>query len=239
MEDPQPLTHSETWPQAKSRILRTAISIGFAVAAYGVSFGALGVTSGLTVWQTCALSALMFTGASQFTFVTTIASGGTTLASIAAAMLMGTRNAAYSARMSSLLQLKGPRKFVGAQLTIDESTALALAQDEKAFDGKASQYGFWAGGISVYILWNIATLIGAFSVSAIGDPKALGLDAAIGAGLYALVWPQIKDRLTFSVGLGGAIATLSLTPSLPAGIPILAAAMVAMIVGWVIGKQTR
>lgn len=230
---------TETWLEAKSRITKTAISIGVAVAAYGVSFGALGVTSGLSVWQTVALSALMFTGASQFTFVTTIASGGTALASTAAALLMGTRNAAYSARMSTILHLHGVKKLVGAQLTIDESTALGLAQDESAFDGKASRFGFWAGGISVYVLWNAATLLGAVSVSAIGDPKALGLDAAIGAGLYALVWPQIKDRLTFAVGLGGAIAALTLTPVLPAGVPVLAAAVVAFIVGWASGSKSN
>lgn len=228
---------SETWPQARSRIVKTAISIGVAVAAYGVSFGALGVTSGLSIWQTVALSALMFTGASQFTFVTTIASGGTALASTAAALLMGTRNAAYSARMSTILHLHGFKKIIGAQLTIDESTALGLAQDENAFDGRANRFGFWAGGIAVYVLWNSATLIGALSVSAIGDPKAFGLDAAIGAGLYALVWPQIKDRVTAIVGLGGAIAALTLTPVLPAGVPVLAAAIVAFIVGWASGRR--
>ena len=232
-------TKQLNWSDTRSRIIRTALSIGLAVSAYGVSFGALGVTSGLTVWQTVALSGLMFTGASQFTFVTTIASGGTALASIAAALLMGSRNAAYSARMSTILHMHGLKKFVGAQLTIDESTALSLAQDENEFDGRSRRFGFWAGGISVYVLWNIATFIGALSVSAIGDPKEFGLDAAIGAGLYALVWPQIKDRQTVAVGLGGAIAALTLTPVLPAGVPVLVSAVVAIIVGWASGRNSR
>ena len=229
---------TETWDEAKKRISRTALGIGLAVATYGLSFGALGVSSGLSIWQTVALSGLMFTGASQFTFVTTFASGGTALASIAASLLMGTRNAAYSARMSTILHVHGWKKLVGAQLTIDESTALALAQDENKFSGKANRFGFWAGGIAVYILWNIATFIGAISVSAIGDPKDFGLDAAIGAGLYALVWPQIKDRMSLTVGLGGAFAALTLTPVLPAGVPVLAAAVVALGIGWASGKKT-
>ncbi len=221
------------WISARSEIVRNALSIGFAVAMYGLSFGALGTTTGFTIAQTMALSLLMFTGASQFTLVSTIASGGTAITAVLASWLMGTRNTAYSMRMTPILQARGPERFVAVQLTIDESTAMGLAQDETAFQGRASRLAFWATGLSVYILWNTSTYIGAVSVSAIGDPKAFGLDAAIAAGLFALVWPQIKSRLELSVALGGALVALCLTPIVPPGIPVLAAATVAIIIGWV------
>jgi predicted branched-subunit amino acid permease len=89
----------------------------------------------------------------------------------------------------------------------------------------------------VYLLWNLATFIGALSVSTIGDPKSFGLDAAIAAGLFALVWPQIKSRIDLSVALGGALIALALTPFVSPGIPVLAAALVSIIVGWATGKQ--
>ena len=179
----------------------------------------------------------MFTGASQFALVSTLAAGGTALAAVAAAFLLGLRNSAYSLRMAPLLQVSGPARLLAAHLTIDESTAMGLSQDGQAHQGRAAKLAFWATGVSVFIFWNIATLIGAVTVSAIGDPKAFGLDAAIAAGLFALVWPQIKDRSTASVSLGGALVALVLTPVLPAGIPVLAAAMVAVIVGWSLAKQ--
>jgi predicted branched-subunit amino acid permease len=226
------------WNVVRRQIVSNAASIGVAVAMYGVSFGALGTTTGLTIPQTMALSLLMFTGASQFTLVSTLASGGTALTAVIASWLMGTRNAAYSMRMTPILKATGPGKLVAVQLTIDESTAMGLAQDEAAFEGRASRLAFWATGLSVYILWNTATFIGAVSVSAIGDPRSFGLDAAIAAGLFALVWPQIKSRTDLSVAFGGALIALVLTPIVPPGIPVLAAAIVAIIVGWVTSRRT-
>ena len=225
------------WLTDRKEIIGNAISIGVAVAMYGVSFGALGTTTGLTIPQTMALSLLMFTGASQFTLVSTLASGGTALTAVIASWLMGTRNAAYSMRMTPILKTRGFGRLVAVQLTIDESTAMGLAQDETAYEGRASRLAFWATGLSVYVLWNLATFIGAVSVSAIGDPKTFGLDAAIAAGLFALVWPQIKSRIEIAVALGGALIALTLTPFVSPGIPVLAAALVAVIIGWTTGRR--
>lgn len=225
------------WLTIRKEIIGNALSIGVAVAMYGVSFGALGTTTGLTIPQTMALSLLMFTGASQFTLVSTLASGGTALTAVIASWLMGTRNAAYSMRMTPILKTRGFGRLVAVQLTIDESTAMGLAQDETSYEGRASRLAFWATGLSVYVLWNLATFIGAISVSALGDPKTFGFDAAIAAGLFALVWPQIKSRIEIVVALGGALIALTLTPFVSPGIPVLAAALVAIIMGWTTGKR--
>lgn len=225
------------WSTVRADIVRKALSIGVAVSIYGVSFGALGSTTGLSIPQTQALSLLMFTGASQFALVSTIASGGTAIAAVLASWLLGTRNAAYSMRMSPVLRVSGARKLLASHLTIDESTAMGLSQDEKIFDGDASRLAFWSTGLSVFVLWNLATFVGAFTVQAIGDPKALGLDAAIAAGLFALVWPQIKTRHTLTAATGGALVALILTPVLPAGLPVLASAVVAVVIGWSWSKQ--
>lgn len=217
-----------SWTQQRADVVRRAVSIGIAVAIYGVSFGAMGVTSGFTVAQTQALSLLMFTGASQFALVSTVGAGGTSLAAIAAALLLGTRNAAYSLRLRSLLGVRGPARLLASHLTIDESTASALAPDSPA----AGRLGFWSTGLSVFVFWNAATFLGAYTATAIGDPQALGLDAAIAAGLFALVWPQVKERQSLTVAWGGALLAILLTPVMPPGIPVLAAGAVAVIVGW-------
>lgn len=229
---------SAEWKSIRKDILSRAVSIGIAVAIYGVSFGALGVTSGFSIAQTQALSLLMFTGGSQFGLVSTIASGGTAGAGIAAAWLLGLRNSAYSMRMTPILQAQGLKRMLAAHLTIDESTGVALSQADvpEPHRLRAQQLGFWATGLCVFVFWNIATLLGSITVNALGDPKALGLDAAIAAGLFALVWPQIKDKQTFLAGFGGALIALLMTPVLPPGIPVLAAAVVAIVIGWSWGK---
>lgn len=230
-------TSGATWEQTRSEIIRNALSIGIAVATYGISFGALGTTTGLSVAQTCALSILMFTGGSQFAVVSTLASGGTGFSAAMAAILLGTRNTAYSMRMTPIHKAKGLKKLLASHLTIDESTAMGLAQDEKSFNGNASRLAFWSTGLSVFVLWNSATFIGAIAATSIGDPKALGLDAAIGAGLFALVYPQIKNQGQLVVALGGALVAIGLASYVTPGIPIIAASIVAFIAGYVFTNQ--
>lgn len=216
-----------TFAEVRGGIIRTAIFVGLAVAVYGVAFGAMGVTAGLSVAQTCALSILMFTGASQLAFVGVIGSGGSASTAIATAWLLGVRNAMYAVRMAILVRPKGITRFVAAQLTIDESTALAVGQDESIEDGRASRLGFWSGGLAVYILWNCATLLGAMATQAIGDPNALGLDTAIAAGLAGLLGPRIRDRETGAVAIISCVFALVLALFAPAGIPVLASSIVA------------
>lgn len=217
----------QTFDDVRGGIVRSALFVGLAVSVYGVAFGALGITAGLSVAQTCALSILMFTGASQLAFVGVIGSGGSPATAIATAWLLGVRNAMYAVRMSMLLRPRGLQRLIAAQLTIDESTALAIGQDESIENGRAARLGFWSGGLSVFVLWNAATLLGALATTAIGDPQALGLDTAIAAGLAGLLGPRIRDRETSTVAVAAVLLAMLLALVAPAGVPVLASSLVA------------
>lgn len=219
------------WGAERRAIIRDALGVGIAVGAYGIGFGAFGTAAQLTVAQTMALSLLMFTGASQFALVGVLASGGGAVAAALTALLLGTRNTLYGLRMAPILKVRGVDRAVAAQLTIDESTAMALARDERAHDGASSRLGFWATGLSVYVFWNLATLIGAVGAAVLGDPKALGLDAVIPAAFLALLWPRLKGRGPWAVAVISGVIAIALTPVLRPGLPVLAAAVVAVIAG--------
>ena len=216
------------WAARRRVVVRDSVSLGVAVGAYGVSFGALGIASGFDAWQTMALSLLMFTGASQFALVGVWGAGGGPVAAITTALLLGARNSLYGLRLAPTLGVRGWRRLVAAQLTIDESTAMALGQDERDRDGEPFRLAFWATGLAVYVCWNLATLLGALAAGAIGDPRAIGLDAAIPAGFLALLWPRLRGREAWAVAAGGALVALALTPWLRPGLPVLAAALVAV-----------
>jgi predicted branched-subunit amino acid permease len=221
----------EAWARERRTVITNALSVGAATGAYGVSFGAIAVAGGLSVLQTQVLSLLMFTGGSQFALVGVLIGGGGTMSAVATSVLLGARNAFYGLRLAPILRVSGVRRAAAAQLTIDESTAMTLARDERRFDGRGARLAFWLTGLSVFGFWNATTLIGALSASAIGDPRALGLDAAIPAGFLALVWPRLKDRRSWSVAVGGALVALVLTPFLRPGVPVLASALVAVVAG--------
>jgi predicted branched-subunit amino acid permease len=204
---------------ATSAVLRDAAGIGLAVGAFGLSYGTIAVASGFTVLQTCALSALMFTGASQFALVGVIGGGGSLVAGALTALLLGGRNALYGLRLSSLLGVRGARRAVAAQFVIDESAAMAIAR------GRA---GFWATGFAVFACWNVGTAAGALGGEALSDPSAFGLDAAAPAAFLALLAPRLAGRSAQTTALAAAAAALIAAPLTPAGVPVLVAALVAL-----------
>jgi predicted branched-subunit amino acid permease len=217
----------------RRRIVRDAVGVGVAVGAYGLSFGAIATSAGLTVLQACALSLLLFSGGSQFAYVGAVASGGGPVAAVLTAVLLGTRNSLYGLRLAPLLQLRGVRRFAGAQLTIDESAAMAVAQDTPP----RSRLAFWATGTSVFVFWNLATLIGAVGAQSLSDPKVLGLDAAVGAAFLALVAPRLREAGAGTVFTVAALVALGLTPFLGYGLPVLLAAVAAVAAGWRVTRR--
>ncbi|MCR2814227.1 AzlC family ABC transporter permease [Microbacterium jiangjiandongii] len=211
------------------RATREGLGVALATSAYGVSFGALAVASGLDVWQACVLSLVMFTGGSQFAFVGVIGAGGLAAvpAAIASASLLGVRNVAYAMRMAPVIGGPFWRRAAAAQFTIDESTAVALAQTEP----RARRVGFWVTGVGIYVGWNLSTLLGALLGDLLGDPRAYGLDAAAAAAFLALLWPRLRQRQAIVVGVAAAVVATALTPVLMPGLPVLIAAVVAVVVG--------
>jgi len=217
-------------PSPVREVWREGLGVAIATSAYGISFGALAVASGLDVWQTCVLSLLMFTGGSQFAFIGVLGAGGIAAlpSAIASAVLLGVRNVAYGMRMSPLIGDGFWRRTAAAQVTIDESTAVAISQSTPAL----SRLGFWITGLGVFMGWNLTTLAGALLGDVLGDPKSWGLDAAAAAAFLALLWPRLKQRQAVVVGVAAAVVAAALTPVLMPGLPVLVAAVVAIVVGW-------
>jgi len=209
-------------------VVRQALSVSAATGVYGISFGALSIAAGLDLWQTMALSLLMFTGGSQFAFIGVVGAGGAGAAAVGTAALLGARNALYGAAIAPLLRLRGLRRAAAAQVTIDESMAVATAQPTETL----ARTGFWWTGIGVFLLWNAFTVVGAVVGNALGDPRRWGLDAAAAAAFLGLLWPRLASRPAQVVAAGAVVVALALTPVAPAGVPVLAAAVVAVVVGW-------
>lgn len=208
-------------------VARQGLWIGIATGLYGTSFGALAVAAGLSMPQAMVLSLLLFSGGSQFAVVGVIASGGTGAAAVTTSTLLGLRNAFYGLQVSRLLQATGWRKVLAAHLTIDESTAVAIAQPDR----ERVRVGFWWTGVAVFVFWNLMTVVGALLGNALGDPKKWGLDAAAAGAFTALLWPRLSSaRTRLTAVAAGAIALLT-SPHAPAGTPILIAALAAAVAG--------
>jgi predicted branched-subunit amino acid permease len=207
-----------------------SLSVSFTVGLYGTAFGAASIAAGFSVLQTCLLSLLAFSGASQFAVVGVMGAGGTAIAGIATASLLGVRNMLYALRMAPLLRVSGFKKVIAAQVTIDESTGVALSQEKLGTE--AMKQGFWLTGFGVYIFWNIFTLLGALGAKAMGNPSAWGLDAAVPAAFLGLVWPSLTNKLERALAVGALVLAVLLSPVLSAGLPIISTVVLAVIFGW-------
>lgn len=209
-------------------VKQDSFSVSLTVGAYGSAFGAASVAAHFSVLQTCLLSLLTFSGASQFAVIGVLGAGGSALSGITTATLLGIRNALYGVQMAPRLKIRGIKRIVGAQLTIDESTAVSITQS----DEKSMKQGFWYTGIGVFVFWNIFTVLGALGAQAMGEPSAWGLDAAVPAAFLGLVWPRLKTRSNWIIAATAVVLSLSLAPFAPAGLPIIATALLAVIFGW-------
>ena len=213
----------------ESTTFRDSLSVSITVGAYGTAFGAAAVANGFSLLQTCLLSLLTFSGASQFAVIGVLGAGGGALSGIATASLLGIRNGVYGVIMAPRLKVKGFKRIIAAQITIDESTAVALGQEVRG--EKAMRQGFWLTGFGVFLFWNLFTLAGALGAQAMGDIRAWGLDSAVPAAFLGLVWPRLKTNRDRFLAVGCMVFALAMTPILPAGLPIIATALIAVVVG--------
>lgn len=204
-------------------ILRQALAIAVAVGLFGLSFGVLAREAGLSLAQAEALSVLVFAGSTQLAAVGVVAEGGTALSAVLGGLLLSARCVAFGVTLAPLL--RGPlwRRLLASQLIIDESAAVAAAQADPA----AARRGFWTAGIAVFVLWNAGTVAGWFLTGAI-DVEATGLDAAIPAAFVALLWPRLDTAPARVAAATGVAIALLAAPVLPAGAPILLAALGAL-----------
>ena len=205
--------------------VRDGLIVGFTTGLFGAGFGVLAISSGLTIAQACVLSLLVFTGASQFAAVGVIGAGGSPISAAGSALLLAARNGLYGMTVSEFITGSRVKRTVAAHLTIDESTALAIGQK----DPGNREAAFWAGGLSVFLFWNLGTLVGALGGTALGDPAKLGLDAAFPAAFVALIMPSLKHRPgLLAAVLGAAIAAIAI-PFAEPGLPILLASFGAVL----------
>lgn len=207
-----------------------SLSVSFTVGLYGIAFGAAGIAAGFSIVQTSLLSLLTFSGASQFAVVGVMGAGGSALSGIATASLLGIRNGLYGLRMAPVLKVRGWKRVIAAQVTIDESTGVSIGQEDRGLT--AMQQGFWLTGFGVYFFWNLFTVLGALGAQAMGDPSAWGLDAAVPAAFLGLVWPRLLGKFERTLAALALLMAIALSPVISAGLPIIATALLAVAFGW-------
>jgi 4-azaleucine resistance transporter AzlC len=205
---------------------RAVAPLAVAVAGFGISFGVLARAVGFGWVAPIVMSATTFAGSAQFAAVSVLSDGGTIAAAVTAALLLNARYGPIGVSVAPSLEGSAWSRLIHSQLVVDESWAIA-AEGDGRFDPRV----LIGAGVVLYVSWIAGTAIGAVGGEALGDPSALGLDAAFPALFLALLLPQLRGRRPVRAAILGAAIALALTPASPAGIPIIAASA-ACLLGW-------
>lgn len=201
--------------------MSAALVIGVAFIVFGMSFGVLAVAAGASVVQACVMSLLIFTGASQLSVVSVISTGGSVAGALSGAVILAARNAVYGLAMAPTVgESRFIGRLVGAQLVIDETTALSTAEH----DPRIRRVAFWVSGPILYAGWNLGTFLGAIVGSGI-NIRTFGLDAAAPVMFTAMVVPHLRTRAGRRAALFGAVTSVALAPFMPIGLPILVSSL--------------
>jgi predicted branched-subunit amino acid permease len=209
----------------RKRVVNASLTLGGAVGITALSFGLAAVSAGASVWQACALSFFTFTGASQFSAMSVVGAGGSLGAAFGGAALLSVRNFVYGVALAGRLandeqgrKLPLLQRLAAAQFVIDETTAMTTAESTP----RLARTAFWVTALSLFVTWNLGTLIGALAGSFL-DTQALGFDAAFPAAFAAMLAPHLRTRSGKLAAITGAVVVVALTPFMPVGIPILMA----------------
>jgi 4-azaleucine resistance transporter AzlC len=207
--------------------VKAALPFAAAVAMFGISFGVLAnADAGLGTAAAVVMSITTFGGSAQFAAVSILAGGGQPLAAISAAIMLNLRYLPIGVSVAASIGGSWLRRLLAAQLVVDESWAIAARGG-----GRFSAPMLIGAGFALWLAWVAGTAIGVVGGPALGDPVALGLDAAFPALFLALLVHQLRSRTAVAVAALGAIVSVTLVPFVPPGVPIIAAGAAAL-VGW-------
>lgn len=211
--------------------VRAALPLWLGVTPYGLAFGLLGRTVGLSEPATLAMSLLVFAGSSQFIALGLLGAGASYPLIVLTTLVINLRHLLYAASLGPYLG-KVPERWkpaIGFLLT-DEAYAVAIERFRRP--GAVPSPLFYLGvSLAVYVDWNVSTALGLAIGGLVPDPAALGLDFALPATFIGLLAPLLRSRAAWATLAVAAVAVLALS-SLPGRLDVLAAIIVAASAGW-------
>ena len=173
--------------------VRDELPMMLGVIPFGLVFGVLGISSGLTPLQTILMSSILFGGASQVVFVQLWASNIPALVVGGSVGVVNLRHALYSASMASYLRpLPLWWRVILGYLLTDEAYAISIRRFTNMPPSHNQHFHLLGAGLTLWISWQCATIAGVLAGATIPPEWSLGF--AIPLTFIAIVAPSIKSR---------------------------------------------
>jgi 4-azaleucine resistance transporter AzlC len=223
---PLPTRKAEFWAG-----FRATIPLVIGAIPFGIIFGAMAVTSGISPLGVLGMSLFVFAGSSQFIAANMVAGNAAVSFIILATFVVNLRHSLYSATLAPYMKHL-PQTWLaplGFWLT-DESFVVVVQRFQQADESPYKHWFFLGSAVFMYVNWQLSTIIGIVAGQSIPDPAAWGLDFALVVTFIAMLTPMLVSRPMLLAALAAGIVAV-LTNGLPNKLGLIIAAVVGILVG--------
>ncbi|MFN8494109.1 MAG: AzlC family ABC transporter permease [Caldilineaceae bacterium] len=206
---------------------------------FGIIFGALAVTRGLTPQAASAMSAFVFAGSAQFIAAGLVASGTSTAIIILTTFVVNLRHSLYSASLAPHMKHLPQRWLLplGFWLT-DESYVVVIQRYNQPDASPYKHWFFFGSALSMYLNWQLCTYIGIRAGQSIHDPQRWGLDFAMAVTFLGMLIPMLRNRPILICVLVAGLSSV-LFYGLPNKLGLIVAALLAVGAGVVAERWAK
>ncbi len=211
---------------------RDTIPMLVGAAPFGIIFGTLAVSSGLSVAATLAMSALVFAGSAQFVAIGLIASGAGLVVILLTTFIINLRHILYSASLLPFVRHLPQRWRVPLAFWLtDESYAVVHNHyQQRELPLLHKHWYFLGSNLAMYLTWFLCTVIGVVLGHALPGMAGWGLDFAMVATFIGIVVPMLRTRPMLVAALVAAVVAVAANP-LPFKLGLMLAALLGVAAG--------
>ncbi|ADV68624.1 AzlC family ABC transporter permease [Deinococcus maricopensis] len=203
------------------------------VAPFAAAYAVTARAGGLSVLETMLMSLTVFAGSAQVSAAGLFGQGAGAVGVLGTTLLLNVRHVLYGLSLGRELPMTGWRRVVAAQFLTDEAYGIVLASGVRRF-------AFLLGAeLSLYVVWNVCTLLGALAGAWVPDPERLGVGFVFPLAFLGLLLPLLRSRMTVLVAVVAGGAALALSRVLPGGLTTLLASVGAALLGALLVTRGR
>ncbi len=209
--------------------VRHVLPILLGVVPFGMIYGILALSAGLSMLDAQAMSSVVFAGSAQFMITKLLSAATPGLVIILTGFIINLRHALYSASVAPYTKhLSFTWKAILAYLLTDEAYAVGIVHYYEEGDQTYKHWHLFGAGLALWTSWQFSTAVGIFLGAQI--PAEWGLDFTLPWTFIALIVPGLKDRASVLTAIVACLAAL-LFFGLPLKLYLIVSAFVAIAVG--------
>jgi len=209
--------------------VKAMLPILLGVVPFGVTYGVLALTAGLTFPAALGMSSILFAGSAQVVAVQLFSAAVAAVIMLVTISMVNLRHVLYSASLASNWKhLRSYWKWLLSYLLTDEAYAVTIIHYDQRGALPNGHWFFLGAGLTMWSAWQVSTGVGLFLGAVI--PKNWPLDFTITLTFIALLVPMLKDRASVAVSITAGIVAI-FTIGLPFRLNLILAVLFAVVVG--------